>query len=610
MHIHHSGYPCFRLWLIAAIVLGGAIARADAQSPANVLLVINDASPASREIGEYYAKTRGVPDEQIVSVRVDPVDDIAPAEFERAIDAPIGQWIVRHEAYDRILYIVLTKGIPLRVQGTLGAKATIASVDSELTLLYRKLAGGPISAEGPIANPYFLGDAPPHEPKPFTHVRQDIYLVTRLDGFTVEDVKGLIDRGGRPTATGTIVLDKRAAGSDVGDRWLEIAANRLTASFTDRVNVEMSVQPRGKPTGVLGYYSWGSNDPAMRVRQPALSFAPGALGAMFASGDARTFTEPPAAWTIGELGKEGSYFAGAPGSLTGDLVRLGITGVAGAVADPYLEGAIRPDILFPAYLAGRNLAESFYLAMPFLSWQTIVVGDPLCTLSHDDELTDAEASPELDAATSLPAPFSSRRLALMSRTGISARASALFLRAESDLRQRDAAGARQALEQATAAADRLAPAHVLLAMLYEQAREYDMAIERYRRVLALIPNDPIALNNLAYALAVHRNEPREALPLAEKAYAISNDNASFADTLGWIHHMLGDDQAAAPLLDHAVDRDAGNADTQLHAAIVSAAIGRTEAASAALAKALALDPSVGSREDATELRSRLDAAPR
>ena len=40
----------------------------------------------------------------------------------------------------------------------------------------------------------------------------------------------------------------------------------------------------------------------------------------------------------------------------------------------------RPDLLFPAYFSGRNLAESYYLAIPALSWQNIVVGDPLCSL--------------------------------------------------------------------------------------------------------------------------------------------------------------------------------------------------------------------------------------
>jgi len=41
---------------------------------------------------------------------------------------------------------------------------------------------------------------------------------------------------------------------------------------------------------------------------------------------------------------------------------------------------VAPDILFPAYYKGRNLADSYYLSIPSLSWQNIVVGDPLCSL--------------------------------------------------------------------------------------------------------------------------------------------------------------------------------------------------------------------------------------
>src|SRR5439155_1520651 len=40
-------------------------------------------------------------------------------------------------------------------------------------------------------------------------------------------------------------------------------------------------------------------------------------------------------------------------------------------------GTARPEILFPAYRAGFTLAESFYMALPHLSWQAVVVGDPL-----------------------------------------------------------------------------------------------------------------------------------------------------------------------------------------------------------------------------------------
>jgi hypothetical protein len=34
----------------------------------------------------------------------------------------------------------------------------------------------------------------------------------------------------------------------------------------------------------------------------------------------------------------------------------------------------------PAYYHGRNLAESYYVSVNWLSWQGVVFGDPLCSL--------------------------------------------------------------------------------------------------------------------------------------------------------------------------------------------------------------------------------------
>ena len=106
-------------------------------------------------------------------------------------------------------------------------------------------------------------------------------------------------------------------------------------------------------------------------------FDPGALAGMFVSTDGRTFKEPPASWQPGD-GAPGARFAGTSDSLAADLIRAGVTGVSAHVDEPYLDASIRPDIIFPAYASGRNLAESFYAAMPYLSWQTLIVGDPLC----------------------------------------------------------------------------------------------------------------------------------------------------------------------------------------------------------------------------------------
>jgi hypothetical protein len=50
------------------------------------------------------------------------------------------------------------------------------------------------------------------------------------------------------------------------------------------------------------------------------------------------------------------------------------------VAEPFLVATPRPDLLLPAYFSGKNLAESYYLSIRALSWQNIVVGDPLCKI--------------------------------------------------------------------------------------------------------------------------------------------------------------------------------------------------------------------------------------
>ena len=49
----------------------------------------------------------------------------------------------------------------------------------------------------------------------------------------------------------------------------------------------------------------------------------------------------------------------------------------------------------------------------------------------------------------------------------------------------------------------------------------DGAIQRYRKVIAVQPNNAIALNNLAYSLAVHKKQPEEARPLAQRASALA-----------------------------------------------------------------------------------------
>ena len=130
--------------LVSAFLVSLVAAPALAQTGDNVLLIVNQASADSVRIAEHYARVRGVPQTQVVRITVDAVaDEIERPAFDSQIQTPIAEWIRRHSAQDRILYIVLTKGVPLRIRGTSGRSGTIASVDSELTLLYRRLTGEP-----------------------------------------------------------------------------------------------------------------------------------------------------------------------------------------------------------------------------------------------------------------------------------------------------------------------------------------------------------------------------------------------------------------------------------------------------------------------------------
>jgi uncharacterized protein (TIGR03790 family) len=586
-----------------------------AQKPENVLLVVNEASPISLEVGQYYAEKRGIAKDNVLHINTSTKESINRPEYEGQIQGPVASWLVRNSAHDRILYIVLTKGVPLRINGTSGQKGTVASVDSELTLLYRKLTGQSVPAAGPVGNPYFLGETPVAQAKPFSHEAQDIYLVCRLDGYTFADIRGLIDRGITPSREGKILLDEKDALIDKGNAWLKIAADRLRAAgFEDRVVLESSGKVLQDINGVLGYYSHGSNDPAIKVRDFNFGFVPGALAGMFVSTDARTFAEPPANWKIGTWQDKSTHYAGSPQSLAGDLIRGGVTGVAGHVDEPYLEATIRPDILFPAYLAGFNLAESFYLAMPYLSWQSTVVGDPLCAPFRQKTLAPAEIDKGIDPETELPGYFSIRRVRVAAvesfqKMHILPEVTKLMLKSEVRLAKADFEGARLVLEEATARDARLGTAQTVLASLYEQSGEYEKAIDRYRRALDSQPNNARALNNLAFALAVRRNSPAEALPLAEKAYTLLKGNPGVADTLGWIHHLLGDDEKAGKLLAEAVQGSPGNSEISLHVAIVLAAKGEMQAAADELARAVKLDARLEDRQEVKDLRAKLQKLP-
>jgi uncharacterized protein (TIGR03790 family) len=343
------------------------------QKPENVLVVINQNSPISRSIGEYYVERRHVPLANICRLSVSPEENISRADYDEKIARPIAAYLRRQKLQDQILYIVTTSGVPLRIEGNNGTMmAESASVDSELTLLYSDMRGQPHSLPSGIRNPFFAQVA-----APFRHPNFPIYLVTRLTGYDFADVKGIIDRALLARNRGNFVIDLKRFDNGPGNGWLRDAARALPK---DRVILDDTGKVLSHEGNVIAYASWGSNDPDRKQRALGFQWLPGAIMTEYVSTNGRTFTRPPESWNLGSWGDTKTWFVGAPQTLTADYIHEGATGASGHVFEPFLQFTPRPDILLPAYYQGRNLAESYYLAISVLSWMNIVVGDPLCSL--------------------------------------------------------------------------------------------------------------------------------------------------------------------------------------------------------------------------------------
>jgi uncharacterized protein (TIGR03790 family) len=361
----------------SAILLLAAL-PALAQTGVNVLVVVNDSSLFSRRIAEYYVHKRSIPLANVCHLKVAIDEEISREVYDKGIEAPIASYLTSHGLSQAVLYIVTTLGLPLRVGASDGGMdTTTCAVDSELTLLYSKMRGRRFKANGLVPNPFFG-----KRDMPFQHPQFPIYLVTRLAGYDFEDVKGMIDRSLEAKNRGKFVIDLKSSDNQTGNDWLRAAAKLLPA---DRVVLDESAKVIYDQRDVIGYASWGSNDGNRKRRFLGFQWLPGAIATEYVSFDGRTFQRPPDNWNITTWKDSAHYFAGAPQSLTADYIHEGATGCSGHVSEPYLIATPRPDLVLPAYFSGRNLAESYYLGIRGLSWQNIVIGDPLCQLGKPNK---------------------------------------------------------------------------------------------------------------------------------------------------------------------------------------------------------------------------------
>lgn len=336
-----------KLWMksILAAAFATVVSMAQAQSPSTVLVVANQNNANSMALANYYMQKRGIPasNELLLNWTADDnADKCSLAQYNSLIATPI---YAKIKTLAQIDYIVLCRNLPVKINDTTG------SVDSALAA----------KTTARTQNTYMgRGTA-------FSSKTYNMYLVTRLDGWSWADAFALVDHSLAAKRGGTFYYDSDPTKDSIsGYSWFNTEMKQGVSYITTAklpIVIENTTAFLAPTYPLAGYVSWGSNDAHFSAAAfNALQFLPGAIAETAVSTSASNLRYP-----------------GGGQSQIATLIHEGVTGVKGYVTEPFLNATARPDGLFYWYTVGqRNLAETFYASSAFIGWKDVVVGDPLC----------------------------------------------------------------------------------------------------------------------------------------------------------------------------------------------------------------------------------------
>jgi uncharacterized protein (TIGR03790 family) len=349
-----------------------------------MVIVVNRNDPDSLAIGQYYARKRGIPEANIVSLSAPIEETITVAQYVETVANPLlnalleNKWVkgVKDSSKDRygrerlsvsiheIPFVVLIRGVPLRIANDPALLGEVpdhmpkqfhvnnGSVDGEIALL---LAPPAASMTALMPNPYF------DKSEVSTTDANRILRVSRLDGPTKESVTRMIDRTLEAEANGLMgrVYIDTGGPHENGDTWIRAAGEMAEAAHFD-IDYESSKRPmdfRDRLDAPAIYMGWYRPQAYAQWRAPRWPVPPGAIGFHLHS-------------FSGTSVRETNTWLGA-------FVTQGYCAMLGNVYEPYLEFTHRPQLLLAHLLAGGNFGEAVMRSLPVLSWQAVAIGDPL-----------------------------------------------------------------------------------------------------------------------------------------------------------------------------------------------------------------------------------------
>jgi uncharacterized protein (TIGR03790 family) len=361
-------------------------------APASVAILYNSSIPESKALAQYYSEARNIPATNLVGLAMPKSATISRKQYDETIRDPLRKefdmrnwWQIGKSAdgfripvRNKIRIIVTVRGVPLKIKRTslpgdpkplpkpkpgepkpkLSPQDKIrsmneASVDSELSLFGVREA----PLQGFTANKFYNS--------PTSIATANIpfmVLVGRIDAADDATCRRMIADA---IATEKSGLWGRAY-IDIahkypeGDKWLEgVAKSCAGAGFPTVVDRFKDTYPTNYPMTdaaiYFGWYAWNANGPLL---DPGFRFKRGAVAVHLHSFSANQLTDAKKNWCAPVLAK-------------------GAAATLGNVYEPFLSLTHNFDIFLSRLLAGHTLVESAYMSVRGLSWQNIVLGDPL-----------------------------------------------------------------------------------------------------------------------------------------------------------------------------------------------------------------------------------------
>ena len=403
------------LWktLVWLMVFLSVTAGAAALEPEEILVLANRNAKDSVGLAKYYMAKRGIPKKNLLKLFVADKEVCLREDYEKLVRIKVLAHLKKKDPGHKIRCLVTMYGMPLKIKPpelSLSEKmelevvrqrrkqlyeklktlkdvplaekkqveaglATIkknhdvlkkddqrASLDSELALV--KVANYDLS--GWIPNPWFVG----FRARKLPISENELLWVSRLDGPSPDIVRRVIDDSIAVEKSGLVgrayfdarwrkpSAAKKVSGYGLYDKSIHWAAKRLGDKNWMPVVVddkEALFQPGQCPDAAL-YCGWYS----LSRYVDAFDWVKGAVGYHIASGECATLKRDSSqAWCK-------------------RMLEDGVVATVGPTSEPYVNAFPLPELFFSLLADGQmSLAGCYMASLPYVSWQMVLVGDPL-----------------------------------------------------------------------------------------------------------------------------------------------------------------------------------------------------------------------------------------